>query len=150
MHYLQRCPTVRSWPELRYHLAGFIWREALLQYHVRGTLRTGNTIIDVFDSLDRAMEAEDSLDRMVEIDLEIDLAGLAACLFRDFTQRIDGRVCTTAVRTEHCPLQIEQSGASRLEKKGKNSVAIDAPPIGYRKRTDTCQAIVWLGANKIH
>ena len=85
---------------------------------------------------DGRVGAERRLDRLFEIDRELELAELTRAVLlqrRERRQHLGGRA---AARAHDLPAQIEEAGADGAEARGEHGAAILAPTLGELERAD--------------
>ena len=81
------------------------------------------------------MNPEDQLDRVGEIELKVEVAGLAVSMLADRAERVRHLAGNAADRAKKVPVQVEQSWCAQ-ETRGDDLVGIEPKPSGQGQRTD--------------
>ena len=118
--------------ERRAELAPLARREELLGDDVRRDLRAADAELAQLQPADGRVGAEDDLDRAVELHREIYLARVAVDFGAHAAEALGRPLRAAAVRADHLPAQVEETGARGLEAEFEG-VAARRPPRGRER-----------------
>ena len=85
---------------------------------------------------DLGMHAEDQLDRVGEVELEIEVAGLAVSMLGDRAERVGDLARDPADRAEQVPVQLEQALARAVQAGGDDLIGVEPESLGQGERPD--------------
>src|SRR6516165_6349421 len=82
------------------------------------------------------MDTKDQFDRIGEVELKVEVAGLAVSMFADRTQRVSYLARDPTDRAEKVPVQFQEPLTRSAQAGGDELVRVNSPAISQSKRPD--------------
>src|SRR6266850_1238707 len=116
---------------------------------MRSALRTPDAIVFCVNLSQGSVRPKSQFDKTIEVDCEVDLAGIAVNLRGDILQRHAALLWTTTHRAEQIPLEIEQTHSSGMQTNFEDDATRLVPFIRQLVGTDTCNQQIVSILNEI-
>ena len=103
---------------------------------VRRMRRAADTVSAQVGFANFGMHSKDQLDRVGEIELEIEVAGLAVSVLGDLAKRVGHLARDAANRAKQVPVQLEQTLAGTVQTGRDDLIGIEPESLGQSQRPD--------------